>query len=628
MLWIALISLLVFTLDALVLWAFGAYKYAFVVTLIVGAAWAAWVWRLRKQTLKRQGLQGWVIGPGIELSNPDKPEKTKVAIEEEMLNKGFIVYGNTGSGKTKSLLIGYLHYLTHQHPNLGWLMADGKGNISLYQAMIGAGIEPDYLVSTVAEHSDTINLLGFEAVHEVEQMACALLLDSKVMGPSKFYMGQETRFLRQSVSVLFHVAKQENKSITMRDLKAFLTDAGIANEVLLKAAKYNQDPVAINELHQWNCSETRKKNLDGLDASIAAFTDGPISDRWCDPEPTLNLPKAVERGETIYLHMQNTELSKKMSIAIALMIKVITDRRQGQGSNAMHSLFPTIWEDWGGLMHDEWAGIISQSREVNMPASFSFQSVAQTDEVDMTHDLDDSLLTSFVFNVVGVKTRQFCSDKFGQYETAKVSVSDKTGSSFDGTNTQRVLVPRIAPDDFGALAKGQCYIATAANGEGGSVQRRYYKVRFPYLEAVKNPSSVDWPVIEKPMGEGLGLWEKIEAEAAELNTKRYTQSTMLAALQNGEANADPESETNAQTDNATEANPETQQASASTAGNTAEDPGTQTETDSQEEPQVESQLSPEDEAKVAAMFAEILPTDKKPKKVKSKKCSTKAETAN
>ncbi len=619
MLWIALISVLVLTLDAIVLWAFGLIKFALVVTIIAGLAWAAWVWRFRKrQTRLHEVDDGWLIDTGIELTNPDKPMKAKVAIEEDMLNKGFIVYGNPGSGKTKSLLMGYLHFLNQKHPDLGWLMADGKGNISLYQIMIGAGIEPDYLVSTTLDYSDTLNLIGFEAAHEVEEAACAILLNPEATGPSAFYASEEGQFLRRMVQVLVSVAQEENKKITFRDLKAFMADPDIANDILTKAAQLNRNPTAIEALYEWNCSEHRMRNLGGLKTRIEFFTDGPMADRWCDPEPTLNLPRAVERGEKIYLHMQISDLSRKVSIAITEMLRVVSNHRQAMGQDAAHALFPTIWEDWGGLMHDNWATIISRTREVNMPASFSFQSTSQTDEVGMTHDLDDSLLTTFVFNVKGVQTRQFCSNMFGQYETAKVSVSDKTGSSFDGTSTQRVLVPRVAPDDFGALAKGQCYIATAENGPNGTVNRRYYKVRFPHLPSVKNPSTVDWPVIEKPVGEGLGLWEKIEQAAAARNATRFTQTVDVEALHEEDAQTPAQPSANNAEPSQT---PETSQAQ------TTNDAGGEAVVEQDVAP-VETQLTEEDEAQAAALLAQVLPSDKKPKTKKSKppKMSTKVET--
>lgn len=522
--WIALIIITIFSIDTLVCWAAGLYQQGVVLTLLVGALWYYWIKSYKTRLNEVTVASGWMMAEGTEISDPDAPKKVRVVLEEHMIKKGILAYGSPDSGKTTTLLIGYLHYLSTMLPGTGWLAADGKGDKDMYAYLVATGVEPDFFLSTVAPESDTINLLGSNDAYEATEIAVAVLLDADRKGDSVFYQEAEENHLRAAIPVLKDRENLGGPPLTLRELLAFTLDFKCAEEVLNEAVQRNDRVETIAKLRYWHNLKPKDRlgPLKGLIQRLEIMATSPGSDRWNDPYPSLNLEDAINQSKKIFLHLPFSPMAKKLSVAITELILFAANRRQIEGGKKAQ-LFATLWEDWGGFMNANWANIVSRTRSANMSASFSFQSLDQTDVVRISKQLDDSILTKFVFSVDGVDSAKRCAEMLGTYESVQVSVSDRTGTRFDGTNTSVVRKPRITEEDIWSLAKGEAYLITRSADDEGRVQKRFYRVRPPLVKTLMDPDSISWPSITHECGLGDGLWANY--------IERKTISNAIAAEQ-------------------------------------------------------------------------------------------------
>jgi hypothetical protein len=70
---------------------------------------------------------GWCLGPAIELSNPDRPERIEKAyIAPKILNLGLLFIGGHGAGKTESATLGFIKAMREHSPGCGWVYFEGK----------------------------------------------------------------------------------------------------------------------------------------------------------------------------------------------------------------------------------------------------------------------------------------------------------------------------------------------------------------------------------------------------------------------------------------------------------------------------------------------------------------------
>ena len=99
------------------------------------------------------------------------------------------------------------------------------------------------------------------------------------------------------------------------------------------------------------------------------------------------------------------------------------------------------------------------------------------------------------------------ADQFGTYDSSALSRSNSTVSEGDQLST--VDKPRVKPEAFKNLNKGEAYINVFLTGDKGVMQNKKYKVRFP-LPQTLHDRPTDWP--QMPEGknnsdcEGLNLW--------------------------------------------------------------------------------------------------------------------------
>lgn len=507
--WIALIVLIIFSIDALVCWLAGLYPQASILTTVLIGLWILWAKRFESPVKTVDVKPGWLMGEGVEITDPDNPVRTKVVIEEHMLNKGMLVYGSPGFGKTTTFLVGFLHYLSVNKPESGWLAADGKGDQDVYAYLRATGVTPDYFFSLSTGESDTINILGSRDPDEALEIALDLLISNADHGAAAFYIEMQREWLSSTVPVLKDRENRGGPPLTLYEILAFLRDIQ-STEAVLQEAIAIRDPKrveAISDLLVWHNLEPEKRinPLKGLEQRIRGYVNAPGGKLWNDPYPSLDLVWAINNRKKIFLHLPFSEQKKRLADVLTMRLMHISNRRQMQGGGS-NTLFPMLWEDWGGFMNGDWANIVSRTRSANMPASFSFQSLGQVDVVNITNQLDDSILTKFVFSVDGVDSSERCARMMGEYESIQVSVSDRTGTRYDGTNTSVVNKPRVTKNDIDNLAKGEGYLITRSSDENGGMPKRYYRVRMPMVPTQMDPHLVGWPSIEHKPSLGHGLW--------------------------------------------------------------------------------------------------------------------------
>lgn len=522
--WIGLVVLSVFALDAIVAWYLGLYPQALVLTVLLTPIGYLWCRNVFNKQVASSAKSGWSLGQGVDLSDPDNPKTCEVLLEESMLNKGILAFGSPGFGKSTTLLIGYLHYLSTHHPETGWLAADGKGDLDMYAYLTATGVKPDYFFSTLAPSSDTINVLGSSDPYEATEIAVALLLDTERSGDSVFYQEAEENHLRSAIPILKDRELLGGPVLTLRELLAFTIDSRCAEQVLLEAMQRNDRVELITKLRYWHCLKPKDRlgPLKGLVQRLEILAISPRSERWNDPTPSLELEQAINQGEKIFLHLPFSPMAKKLSIAITQLMLFVANRRQITGGKQA-KLFATLWEDWGGFMHSDWANIVSRTRSANMSASFSFQSLDQVDVVRISKQLDDSILTKFIFSVDGVDSAKRCAEMMGTYESVQVSLNDRTGKRYDGTNTSMTRKPRIHEEDIWRLSKGEGFLITRSTDTEGHVQKRYFRIRPKRVEPQTEVDLITWPVIKHETHLGSGLWQDL--------IRRKTIANQIAAEQ-------------------------------------------------------------------------------------------------
>ena len=169
---IAIIMLSVVALDLI-----GAayFLHSWIAAALLVPTLAAILWLLPRKATKAPPV-GWNLGPALELTNPDKPERIEAAyIAPKILNLGMLFIGGPGSGKTESATLGYIKSLPEHSPGCGYAYFEGKGDIDIYKKCVAMGAKPKHFFSSELPGSDTTNLFSGDAP-DVTDRLCKVLI--------------------------------------------------------------------------------------------------------------------------------------------------------------------------------------------------------------------------------------------------------------------------------------------------------------------------------------------------------------------------------------------------------------------------------------------------------------------
>jgi DNA polymerase III delta prime subunit len=509
---IALIMLTVFALDML-----GAIilMHSWVAAVLLVLAFAA-MWLLRpKKKIKAQAV-GWYLGPAVELTNPDRPERIEAAyIAPRFLNLGLLLIGGPGSGKTIAALA-YINSLKTHSPGCGWVNFEGKGDVDIYKMCVAMGSAPDHFFSSELPGSDTINLFAGEAQDVIDRLGKVLIGETT---STSFYSDEQRAVLARVIPLLRCLPEATN----LRDLYVTLSVEDAGNELLHRAKAAGANAVDIELAKAWFAQplKDRLKNVSGLLNRLFIFVNGPYADRLNAYQPDIDIATAVAANESIYLHLPLTSFARDVAIAIIETFGVVARTRQLAGTENL-KMYPQLYDDWGAFFHAGFGPYSARCRSAAMPLSFGFQSRAQLDAVGPTFadELDDTIANKVVLRVQGTATADYAVTLLGEYDTLDVGTGDSSqGENGSNSNSLRyVKKARIDQRQLRELQAGEAYVSTLATVNGQMVNP-LWKLRVPM------PKTDGWQQVPLPAakaheeGEGLSFWNRYmnPAKLAEIN---------------------------------------------------------------------------------------------------------------
>lgn len=493
--------------------------------LLLGAFLVLVLLRKNKTTnIKEKNVKGLLLGEGVDIENPEELKKVSVTLDDEALNLGSLFIGGPGSGKSVAACL-LKQYFSLNREGCGYAYFEGKGDFDIYQMDVEAAGNPDYFFSSELESSDTINLLDSRASTVVDYLTRVLVGTS-----SEYYGAAQSSVLRKVIPFI----KAFNLPANLMDLWAILTVDDAQYYMLSRAETEGVDPDIIAAAKQYfdQDKDERLKVIDGLLNKLYPFVSGVLKDRVNAYEPTLNLAKAVSEGKRIYFHMPLSEDAKVVATIITEQFGVIATNRQ-LDTQSERKAFPLNFDDWGAFFYGNFGAITARCRSAKMPISFFFQSRAQTDKVEsggiFTTEITDNIGALIALRINGIDTSKWMADQFGTYDSSALSRSNSTVSEGDQLST--VDKPRVKPEAFKNLNKGEAYINVFLTGDKGVMQNKKYKVRFP-LPQTLHDKPTDWP--QMPEGknnsdcEGLNLWNTFMNED---NLKELKKQVVDEALE-------------------------------------------------------------------------------------------------
>lgn len=501
--------LLILAADSALLSYLVSYGYGVGVLVLLPAV--AWCWSPVKDELP-EDENGWELGEGVDLEHPKKQRRTHVVLQDKVLNLGLLGLGAPGSGKTVSLALGLIYYLSvlfhkRTEQRLGWGYIEGKGDKEIYQWSVASGAAPDYFFSSELPSTHTMNLFHGKPEDVVDRW-------SRILVPStsstSFYSDEQKRVLQITIPLIKALGEAKQVPVNLRDLYVLLTHPDAPIKVLDEARSLELpgQMVAMAEKYFAEEYSERQQLLKGMTNRLFMFVNGPEADRINAYNPNIVLEDIVRDGQRVYFHMPLTEYSKDLVFAIFETFGAIA--RDRQNFDSVRQRWHLIGDDVGGFFYDGIAKITARARSAGVPIHLLFQSKAQMDEIDPTFadQIDDTVSTKVFLRIMGERTRDWASRMMGTYEDIKYSVSDRSDNALDGSSLGTMKDARVEPQEFAQLHDGEAIVSTTFKLEKGLIRSRRVRVRFPLPPTESDPADVDWPKCNPlPEVEGLGLWD-------------------------------------------------------------------------------------------------------------------------
>ncbi len=449
----------------------------------------------------RPGHGSWVLGPAVEVSDPDRPRREAATLSSEVLNLGLIAIGAPGSGKTDSVMLGYVNSLGRQSLRGGWALFDGKGDIDTYRKCVGMGCAPDHFFSSELPGSESINLFEGDPYDVIDRLSKILIGATE---STSFYMDEQRAVLARMVPLLLRLPVATN----LRDLYVALCMKDAGNELMRRARKSGADPMEITLARQWleQPFSTRVRNISGLLNRLFIFVAGPCADRLNAYDPDIRISTIVRDGKSLFAHLPLTGFARDVAIALVEMFGVEARRRQLEREGAP-SRFPLLFDDWGAFFHEGFGPFSARCRSAEMPLSFGFQSHAQLRAIGPGYadELDDTIATKVIMRVQGEGTSRYAAHLLGQHDTVDLGTrSWSDGSEYSLRFARRF---RVCERALRELRPGEAYVSTLQDCPKGA-RNPLWRLRFAL------PEFGSWQSVALPLaptfvpGDGLGFWSR------------------------------------------------------------------------------------------------------------------------
>ncbi|MHB8453229.1 MAG: type IV secretory system conjugative DNA transfer family protein [Acidiferrobacterales bacterium] len=511
-------------------WQPAAIEVMILTSLVIGMKRA-------RTKIARTACGAWVLGKGVEISDPDHPVNVPVPfVTHDVLNLGMLVIGSPGAGKTDSVMLGHIRALRERPDGGGWAFFDGKGDVDTYKKCVGMGCVPDHFFSSELPGSETVNLFEGKS-HDVIDRLSKILIGSTTS--TSFYMDEQRAVLARIVPLLRQIPVATN----LRDLYVTLCMKDAGNEVMRRAQDADLDPAQITLACQWfeQPFAVRVRNIAGLLNRLFILISGPYADRLNACDPDICIGDVVRRGESVYFHLPLTDFARDVVIAIIETFGVETRNRQLNPAPDMTG-YPLLFDDWGAFFHEGFGPFSARCRSARMPLSFGFQSHAQLHAVSPAYadELDDTIATKIIMRVQGEATAHYATRIMGKGDVIEIATRHATAHTESSLHYTRRY--RIDERALRELQRGEAYVSTLLEKDGRSTNP-LWRVRF------RLPDFGSWPLVPMPKarvhaeGAGLGLWGRYMNPEALSEIHRSVEraqrdARVSAAAQNAQSRAD------------------------------------------------------------------------------------------
>jgi energy-coupling factor transporter transmembrane protein EcfT len=521
---LVIITVLIITIDS-ILWIYYVNFWGF-----IGFIFAAVILYLDikfnkdEEGINLNDIEGWNLGEGYDLEDPDNPKKINVVFDSNALKYGCLFVGGPGSGKSVAASSKKIFLVTHK-PNHGYAYFDGKGDLDLYQTDVSGGAGPDFFFSSELPSSHHINVMDGPVESVIDYLTRVL-----VGKGSDYYGSAQQSALRKVVPLI----KAFSVPCNLMDLWAVLTVSDAGAYLISKGKEEGIDKDVISTAVQYfsQDEDDRLKTIDGLLNKLYPFVSGTLRDRINAYEPTLDIESSVKNAKRVYWHFPLSETSKAIATMVTERYGVIAKDRQ-LGPSDDRPQYPLEFDDWGALFYDNFGKITARCRSAEMPISFYFQSKAQTDAVQMgnifTSEIMDNIGALVVLRINGMDTAKWLAAQLGEYETQELSKS--ANNIISGESISTVTKFKVTANEIQDVSAGEAHIKMYITGKAGKLKAKVMKVRFPMpLEIKEKPKT--WPVIEPSKNndecEGLHLWKNYMDEDQRRLRKKESIEKALA----------------------------------------------------------------------------------------------------
>ena len=498
---VAAFMLFVLAIDAVAATLFFHAWQPVAAWLAVSAPAIGLACRFRRSRM-RPHRAGWVLGAAAELSNPDRSQHVEAAVlSSEVLNLGLIAIGAPGSGKTDSVMLGYINALSRQLPRGGWAFFDGKGDIDTFRKCVGMGCAPDHFFSSELPGSESVNLFEGAPYDVIDRLSKMLIGTTE---STSFYMDEQRAVLARIVPLLLGLPVATN----LRDLYVALCMKDAGNDLLRRARKSGSDPVEITLARQWleQPFSTRVRNISGLLNRLFVFVAGPCADRLNAYDPDIRISAVVSGGKSLFAHLPLTVFARDVAIALIEMFGVEARRRQLERTEPP-ARYPLLFDDWGAFFHEGFGPFSARCRSAEMPLSFGFQSHAQLRAIGPGYadELDDTIATKVIMRVQGEDTSRYAAHLLGQHEAIDLGTRSWSGGSEHSLRFARRY--RVCERALREMQPGEAYVSTLEEGPEG-MRNPLWHLRFTLPEFGSWQNVVLPGLRTQAVREGLDFWSR------------------------------------------------------------------------------------------------------------------------
>ncbi len=416
----------------------------------------------------------------------EKPEDYfNIVIREEQRYRHMQVLGNTGSGKSYSIVAPMLiedaassHFAT--------VTLNGKADLYLLKVLATGAMRAKGNVPTA--------LLSF---HHKESLAYDPLLfgdaDSltkKLMNSSEINHPHYRPFQESWLMGFFRIMRTEPEidgTIMLKQLYHFLKRPKALLDQLGKRCK-NPDNLAL--LHE--LADTDLESLSGLAAHVGSLVlDESLSHIFDNPKGrTLNLRDLIEKAGNLYLDLDTSSKgpqARALGRMIIMELQLLSGARQAGKAQSTIGVQGYL-DEFGSFAYNEFINMLDKCRSSKIGFLIAHQSVGNLERPNLAgsfmNELVDNTYQKFFLNI-NAETAAWAAEQMGERTVVKKSLSigqmtDKT--HIHGRDNQTVtyreeLEKYVQASDL-ALPKGYGF-GILEDGEGRLMKA---PVRFGYVD--------------------------------------------------------------------------------------------------------------------------------------------------